>query len=257
MGTDLVPLLPADHAEEPDVAAMLRAWDRASIRSRILKTGIAFATAGAIVFAVLSAGNPLALFARARASLMSTSLVSTSLMGTSLVGTSTSQDGAGQQQEIASTDGQLLPPTARDAPKRDDKNTETISPRDAADQSQANVRQQPADDLLRQFQTWAADKDARAEADPVQPLEPSHSAESARPVEPVPPAQELQTQVAQEAGPQVRHVRRHRLIVPMQNARAEIRPEQNARPTARLAKTARTDLRRAAPIRASQPPQDP
>ena len=29
MGTDLVPLPPSDYAEEPDVAGMLRAWDRA------------------------------------------------------------------------------------------------------------------------------------------------------------------------------------------------------------------------------------
>ena|ERR1700675_4532533 len=78
--SDLSPLL-SDHNEEADQADILKAWDRAVIASRILKTGIFFVTAAAIVFAVLSAGNPLALFANATAS---------------LVGGSASQDGADQ-----------------------------------------------------------------------------------------------------------------------------------------------------------------
>ena len=36
MGTDLVPLIPSD-TEEPDVAGMLRAWDRAESTSQILQ----------------------------------------------------------------------------------------------------------------------------------------------------------------------------------------------------------------------------
>ena len=116
MGTDLVPLIPSD-TEEPDVAGMLRAWDRAESTSQILKTSIWFVTAGAIVFAVLSAGNPLVLFAKARAS---------------LIGTSAPQDGAGQPTPMIQTtaDRQVLPPTARDVPKGD----EMASPREAADQ---------------------------------------------------------------------------------------------------------------------------
>ncbi|HEY2246662.1 MAG TPA: hypothetical protein VGH70_04395, partial [Bradyrhizobium sp.] len=108
MGTDLVPLFLADHAEEPDVPAMLRAWDRAFIASRILKTSILFLTAAAIVLAVLSAGNPLELFAKARAS----------LIGTSLIGASAPQDGPGQlAPTIRSTaDGQILPRTSTDVP---------------------------------------------------------------------------------------------------------------------------------------------
>ena len=152
MGTDLVPLFPSDYAEEPDVAAILRAWDRADIASRILKTSILFVTAGAIVFAVLSAGNPLALFAKARAS---------------LIGTSAPQDGTGQLAPIiqSTADRQVLPPTAGDVPKGD----EMASPREAADQSQTEIRQQPAEDLLKQLQAWAAEEDARAKVEPVQP----------------------------------------------------------------------------------------
>ena len=243
MGTDLVPLFPSDYAEEPDVSGILRAWDRADIASRILKTSILFVTAGAIVFAVLSAGNPLVFFAKARAS---------------LIGTSAPQDGTGQLAPIiqSTADRQVLPPTARDVPKGD----EMASPREAADQSQTDIRQQP-EDLLKQLQAWAAEEDARAKVEPVQsvepvqPLEPVQSVESVKPVEPVQPAQDSRTPVAQE--PQVRHVQRHRLIRPLQNARAEIRPEQNARAKARLAKNAGADMRRTAPIRASQPPHDP
>ena len=240
MGTDLVPLFPSDYAEEPDVADILRAWDRAEFASRILKASILFVTAGAIVFAVLSAGNPLVLFAKARAS---------------LIGTSAPQDGTGQLAPIiqSTADRQVLPPTARDVPKGD----EMASPREAADPSQTEIRQQPAEDLLKQLQAWAAEEDARAKVEPVQAVEPVQSVESVKPVEPVQPAQDSRTPVAQEPGPQVRHVQRHRLIRPLQNARAEIRPEQNARAKARLAKNAGADMRRIAPIRASQPPHDP
>jgi hypothetical protein len=237
MGTDLVPLIPSDYAEEPDVAGILRAWDRAEIASRILKTSILFVSAGAILFAVLSAGNPLVLFAKARAS---------------LIGTSAPRDGTGQLAPIiqSTADRQVLPPTAGDVPKGD----EMASPREAADQSQTEIRQQPAEDLLKQLQAWAAEEDARAKVEPVQAVEP---VESVKPVEPVQPAQDSRTSVAQEPGPQIQHVQRHRLIHPLQNARAEIRPEQNARAKARLAKTAGADMRRIAPIRASQPRHDP
>lgn len=246
MGTDLVPLPPSDYAEEPDVAGILRAWDRAESTSRILKASILFVTAGAIVFAVLSAGNPLVLFAKARAS---------------LIGTSAPQDGAGQPAPIiqSTADRQVLPPTAGDVPKGD----EMAFPREAADQSQTEIHQQPAEDLLKQLQAWAAEEDARAKVEtappvePVQSAEPVQSVESVTPVEPVQPAQDSRTPVAQEPGPQVRHVQRHRLIRPLQNARAEIRPEQNARPKARLAKNAGADMRRTAPIRASQSPREP
>ena len=150
MGTDLVPLPPSDYAEEPDVAAILRAWDRAESTSQILKASILFVTAGAIVFAVLSAGNPLVLFAKARAS---------------LIGTSAPQDDTGQPAPIiqSTADRQVLPPTAGDVPKGD----EMAFPREAADQSQTEIRQQPAEDVLKQLQAWAAEEDARAKVEPV------------------------------------------------------------------------------------------
>lgn len=240
MGTDLVPLSPSDHAEEPDVAGMLRAWNRAEFTSRIVKASILLVTAGAIVLAVLSAGNPLVLFAKARAS---------------LIGTSAPLDGAGQPAPItqSTADRQILPPTATDVAEGD----EMASPREAADQSQTEVHQQPAEDVLKHLQAWAAEEDAREKVAPAQSVEPVQSVETVTPVEPVQPAQDSRTPVAQGPEPQVRHVQRHRPIRPLQNARAEIRPEQNARAKARLAKNAGADMRRTAPIRASQPPRNP
>ncbi len=242
MATDLVPLLPSDYAEEPDVADILRAWDRADIASRILKASILFVTAGAIVFALLSAGNPLVLFAKARASLIGS--------------TSAPQDGIGQPAPViqSTAESQVLPPAATDLPK----SGEMASPREAADQSQTEIPQQPAEDVLKQLQAWAAKEDARAKVEPAPSVEPVQSVKSVTP-EPAQPAQDYRTPIAQEPAPQVRHAQRHRLIHPLQNARAEIRPEQNVHAKARPVKNAGADmrLRRAAQIRASQPPHNP
>src|SRR6266851_1661584 len=66
------------------------------------QTGILFATASAIVFAVLSEGSPSVLFANTTAF---------------LVGTSAPQDGAQSMPTIQSTaDSQALPPTASEIP---------------------------------------------------------------------------------------------------------------------------------------------
>jgi hypothetical protein len=231
MGTDLVPLSPSDHAEEPDVAGMLRAWDRAELASRVLKTGILLGAAGAIVFALLWAGNPLVFLTKARAS---------------LVGTSAPRDAAVEPAPVlqATANRQVLPLTVTDEPKRDDM----ALPHEAADQSQAEIHPQPAEDALGQFQAWAAEQDAREKAAPAQAAEPV--VESAMPAEAVQPPQDSRTLVAQEPGPQVRHVRRHRPNHPLQNARAEIRPEQNIRATPRPAKNAGADARRTTPLRA-------
>src|SRR6202162_4816273 len=200
MATSYLSHLLSDHNEEADQADILKAWERAVIASRILKTGIFFVTAPAIVFAVLSAGNPLALFANATAS---------------LVGGSASQDGADQLGPTiqSAADAPGFAPTARDALKGE----EIAAALEVADQSQTEIRQPLVEDLLKQFQAWAAEEDARAQVEPVQPVAPVQRAEDS------------QTQVVQEARAQVRHVQKHRQLRPVQNARAEIRPEQNAR----------------------------
>ena len=83
---DPIHLFLSDPIEVPEQAGSLQAWERAVIASRILTTAICFGTAAAIVFAVLSVRNPLALFENGTAS---------------LVVTSTPQDGTGQSMPIS------------------------------------------------------------------------------------------------------------------------------------------------------------
>src|ERR1700674_3292419 len=102
MANNLIPLFLSDHTEEPEQPVIGKAWHRAAISSRILKTSILVVTAAAIVFAIRLVGNPLVLFTNTTAS---------------LVATSAPQDGAQSMPTIQSTpDAQALPPTASEAP---------------------------------------------------------------------------------------------------------------------------------------------
>src|SRR5450432_893469 len=175
----------------------LQPGKRAVTASRILTTGIWFVAAAAIVFAVLSVRNPLALFENATASLFATSVP---------------QDGNGQSMPIiqSTADTQPLPPTASDAPTDDEIATNLKT----ADQSQTDISQPSAEALLNQFQARA--EDAPAQVRPLQPL------------------QDPQAQVVQTAPEQVRPVQKQQQVRPVQrakiakNARAQVRPEQNA-----------------------------
>jgi hypothetical protein len=201
---DPVPLFLSDHTEEPEQPDTGKAWDRADILSRILKTSILVVTAVAIVFAILSLGNPLVLIANVRAS---------------LVATSAPHDGTGRSTPIIqSTAGaQALPPTAREAPTGD----EIAAASNSASQSQTENPQPPAEALFKQFQAWAAEEDAQA-----------------RPVQPV---QDAQPQVQDD---QAQVVNARAEVRPVKNARAHVRSEHNARAKVRSLKNARAQMRR-------------
>ena len=243
---DPIPLFLSDHSEEPEQPVIGK--DRAVMSSRIVKTSILVVTAAAIVLAMLSGGNPLVLFENAMAS---------------LVATSTPQDDAGQSMpSIQSTaDAQALPPTASEAPTGSEKAAAfNAAAFKAADQSQTEIPQPPADVLLNQFQAWAAEKDARPQVPGVQPVQ------DARPQVPgVQPVQDAQAQVVQDAQvvqnarAQVRHVQKQRRVRHVQNARvknarAQIRRAQNARAEARPEQNAQAQDR---PVQDAQPPQPP
>ena len=126
----------------------MKAWDRAITASQIMKMSILVVTTAGIVFAVLSVENPIVL-ANATAS---------------LVGTSAPQDGTQSMPKIQSTaDVPALLPTASEAPTGDEIAAAFKTP----NQSQTEISQPPAEALLKQFQAWAAEKDARAEVRPV------------------------------------------------------------------------------------------
>src|ERR1700692_110667 len=189
---DLISLRLSVHAEEPQQVGILKAWDRAVTASQIMKMSILVVTTAGMVFAVLSVENPIVL-ANATAS---------------LVGTSAPQDGTQSMPKIQSTaDVRALLPTASEAPTGDEIAAAFKTP----NQSQTEISQPPAEALLKQFQAWAAEEDARAEVRP---------AKNAR--QHVRSEHNVRAKVRR-----VHHARVH--IRPMKNARAEVREEQNSR----------------------------
>ena len=119
---DRSPIFLSRHAEETEQPDIGRAWDIATISSRILKTSILAVTVTAIGIAILSIGNPVALVANVtdwwvdKPALQPDADPSTSTI-----------------QSIAST--QDLPPTTTDAPPRD----EIAAAVEPADQSRAEA----------------------------------------------------------------------------------------------------------------------
>src|ERR1700730_5220736 len=206
---NLIPLFLSDHTEEPEQPVIGKAWDRAAISSRILKTSILVVTAAAIVFAVLSKGNHLVRFTNATAS---------------LVATSAPQDGAGQSMPIgqSTADVQALPPTASEAPRGD----ESAAASNTAYQSQTENPQPAADGLFKEYQAWAAEEDARTQVRPVQ--------KQARPVQnaraEVGPARTARAKVVKNARAQVRREQNGVQVRPVQNTQAQAQPVQNAQP---------------------------
>ena len=223
----------ADEPEQPDVSI---AWDRAVISSRILKTSILVVTAAAI--AILWVENPVAFLANVTGSLVDISALQpgTDQSTPTIQSTAGTQDlppmdeppanaGANPESPPALDDKTALRPptsgsqTATDAPPRN----EIAAAREPADQSQAELRQPSADAdaLYKQYQAWA---------------------EQAPRAQVVQPAQDAPAQVVQDARPQVRHMKKHRQVRPLQNARAEIRSERHPGAKVRREQNARVQV---------------
>jgi len=203
-------------ADEPEQQGIGKAWDRvAVISSRVLKASILVATATAIGIAILSMGNPGTLVAYITASLVDKSAL---------------QPGTDQSTPtIQSTaDAQALPPTAKDAPTRD----EIAAASEPAGQSQTENSEPPSEALFRQFQAWAAEKDAQAQVGPVQHVQDA----TAQVVQNAP------AQVAENARAPLRPMQKHRHVRPVHSARAEIRPVHNPRKKVRREQNARVQV---------------
>ena len=218
---DRSPIFLSRHAEETEQPDIARAWDIATISSRILKTSILAVTVTAIGIAILSIGNPVALVANVtdwwvdKPALQPEADPSTSTI-----------------QTIAST--QDLPPTTTDTPPRDEI-AAAVEPADQsrvevgqsqasqsqAGQSQAETSQPLTEELFKQFQAWAAEEETRAQAGPAQPM------------------QAPTIKVMQDAPTRVRPVKKHRQVRSVQNARAEIRSQRNHRAKVREEQDAR------------------
>jgi len=206
---NLIPLFLSDHTEEPEQPVIGKAWHRAAISSRILKTSILVVTAAAIVFAIRLVGNPLVLFTNTMAS---------------LVATSAPQDGAQSMPTIQSTaDAQALPPTASEAPTGE----EIAAASNIAYQSHTENPQPAADGLFKEYQAWAAEEDARTQVRPVQ--KQVRLVQNARAE--VGPARTARAKVVKNARAQVRREQNVRVQVrPVQNTQAQAQPVQNAQP---------------------------
>jgi hypothetical protein len=187
-------------------------------------------TAAAIVFAILSVGNPLVLFENVTASLLAKSAP---------------QDGTGQSMPIiqSTADAQALPPTASEAPKSE----EIAATLKTADQSQTDIRQPSAEVLLNQFQAWTAEEDARPQVRPVQPVQDAQAQvvqiapEQVRPVQKqrqVRPAQNARAKIVKNARAQLRRERNRAQVRPEQNPQAQNRSVQNAQAQDRSAQDA-------------------
>jgi hypothetical protein len=157
----------------------------------ILKTSILVVVAAALVFAILSVGDPLVLFVNATASRFATSAPD-----------------IGQAMPVvqSTTGAQTLPPSASQAPT----GNEIAAAFKTAFDSQTEIRQPPAEALFNQFQAWEAEKDARAQNGPMHPVQDTpRVGQNPRPV-PVQNARRVE-------------------VRPVKNARAKVRREQNAR----------------------------
>ena len=117
--------------------------------------------------------------------------------------------------KIQSTAAQGSAPTAGEAPTRD----EIAAASEPASQSQTKISEPSAEALLKQFQAWAAEKNAQAQAGPVQDARakvvqdaPSPVAENApAPARPMQQPQEARS--AQNARAEIRRVRKPRATV--------------------------------------------
>src|SRR5215216_3175772 len=145
---DRSPIFLSGHAEETEQPDIGKAWDIATIASRILRTSIVAATVTAIGIAALSIGNPVALVAN----VTDWWVDKPALQPDADPSTSTIQTIAGTQD---------LPTTTTDAPARGeiaaavepaDQSVAAVEP---ADQSQAEVGQPLTEALFKQFQAWA------------------------------------------------------------------------------------------------------
>jgi hypothetical protein len=218
---DRSPIFLTKYAEEIELPDIGPAWDIATIASRILKASIVAATVTAIGIAALSIENPVALVANVtdwwgdKPTLQPEADPSTSTIQ-SIAGTqdlSTTTTDAPARGEIAAAvepadqSAAAVEPADRTATAVEppDRSATAVGP---SDQSQAEVGQPLDEALFKQFQAWAAEEEARAQAGPAQ----------AAPVRSV-----------QEAPAQVRPGKKHQRVRSAQNARAEIRPQRNQR----------------------------
>lgn len=180
-----VPPSISDHVKEPGQSG--KPWD-AIVSSRIAKTIVFVFMAVAIVFAIVIVRNPIVFGAASQ------------------VSTSAPRDKGQSMPAIQSTaSAQALPPAVSEAPRAD----ELLAAFKTAFESKTVVDRPRAEALIDQFQAWAAEEDAPAQARLPQPI------------------QDAQAQVAQKV--LVQPLPKPRPVQPQKTARSQDHPSvQNA-----------------------------
>jgi hypothetical protein len=213
-----LPLFLSEHTDERHRLPVVGARNRAGISSRVVfSTSALIGIATAI--AILMVGDPVALFANVRISLLEIS----ALLPT------TGQSTAAIQ---STPEPENVPPTTSDVPT----GHEIVTALEPADQSQSKVNPLSTEDLFKQFQAWAADADKRTK------------------VEPVPPAQDAPERVVQDARPNLEIMTTPGQASRVRRARVEVRPRQNSRRITRQAQNTRAQVRPVQDARAQVQP---
>ena len=170
-----------------------------------LKASILVALAAAISIAIVSVGNPVTHFAVVTASVVDKPAL---------------QFGADQSTPTvqSTADAQAVPPTAKDAPSRD----EIAAASEPTGQNQIEHSELSSEALFREFLAWTAEKDAQAKVGPVQQ-----------------PVQDAPAKAAGKTRASLGFVQNPRDVRPLYNTRAEMRPVQNPRRKVRREQNAR------------------
>src|SRR5262245_6826817 len=218
--THPLPLFLADQIEQQGIG---NACDRSAASSRVFKASVLIAAVTATGIAVVSVGDPVTLYAD----------VTAALVGNSGLQPDTDQPMPKIQSFVdapalvqSTADPQALPPIAKDVPSRDQ-----IAVSEPAGKDETETSMSTSEALFRQFQAWAAEQDAQANARP--------------------PVQDAPTEVVKKiAGTENapvphRHIQKRRHVLPVHNARAETRTEN-----------IRNKVRRASSARVERPPME-
>jgi hypothetical protein len=208
-----LPVFLDDQYERQDIGM---ARDRSVISSRVLKASILIVTAAVLGLAALS-GNPLALFAEVTASLADN-------FGLQPAAPPSTPD------VQATADAQVVPPTAQAVPPaaeavapaaQDTPARDEIAAAEPAGQDQAEKSEPPPEALFRQFQAWAADKDAEMDVAPARPVQDA----SPQTTQNAPPQAAENAQAAENPRPSLRIMQESRRVRAVHRARAEMRTE--------------------------------
>jgi hypothetical protein len=224
----------------------------AVISLRFFIASILVAAAAATGISILSAENPVTLFAEAAASLADKSGPQPTGQSTPIIQSVVIQPSA---------DAEALLPTAQDVPTREINAPEPTSQTNKKENDEASLEA-----LFREFQTWNAEQDARDLAKPVQdhpaPV-PKNASASVRPVQKHRRAQTIRNARAEmirdvrERRPNVRRQNEQVQARPVRDARAQARPVRDTRAQARPVRDARAQARPVRDARAqTQPVRD-